>query len=199
MASFNAFNTFPVKEVIIVDDSGKQDIHKQLQDTYPDYTLILKEHRGLIPCIDDAFSRITTKYLFKMEDDWEFYRASFIERSIKVLEARPDVMHIWLRNRQDTNAHPIEPLLHNASDVAYSMVTQNFLGQWHGFTFNPSVWRLADYKKLAPFTDICGKGNMGTQEMNIGYWYHEIYNARAAILNEGYVKHIGWGRRSFEV
>jgi hypothetical protein len=200
LASFNSFNTYPVKEFIIVDDSGSEDIHNKLRQEYSShYTLVLEPHRGLIPCVDDGCSRVKTEYFFKLEEDWEFYQSGFIERSMNVLASRSDIMHVWLRDQRDTNAHPIEPELYSANGVGYKMLALNFLGQWNGFTFNPSVWRLSDYKKLAPFEQIAGSGNMGTQEMNIGYWYYKLFGYRAAILFEGYVKHIGWGRRSYTI
>jgi hypothetical protein len=198
LASFNAFNTFPVTETILVDDSGDPGIHDKLRKEYPDFTFVLKEHRGLIPCVDDGFSRVTTEYFFRLEEDWEFYRGGFIQKSINVLIARPDVINVWLRDQQDTNGHPVEPVIYNAGNVLYKIMATGYLGEWHGFTLNPSVWRFADYKKLAPFVNVAGSGNMGTQEMNIGYWYYKL-GYRGAILNDGHVKHIGWGRRSYTV
>jgi hypothetical protein len=198
IASFEQYNTFPITETILVDDSGDENIHKQIREKYSRFTLVLEPHRGLVPCVDAAFSRVKTQYMFKTEDDWEFYRSGFIERSIEILELLPDVMHVWLRERNDTNGHPVEPGIKNAGSVPYYVISQGFLGTWHGFTFNPSLWRKSDYDIFAPFVNIAGSGNMGTQEMNIGEWYYRI-GKRAVILHSGYVKHIGWGRRSYAV
>lgn len=198
LASFNAFNSYPVSEIIIIDDSGDAEMHRKLREHYGHYTLVIEPHRGLIPCIDDGFSRVKTEFVFKLEDDWEFYRGGFIEKSIKILNARPEVLNVWLRERNDTNGHPIEPGYQQGGGIVFSYVALNFMGQWHGFTFNPSVWRVSDYKKLAPFSAICGEGNMGTQEMNIGQWYH-LFGYRGVIMREGYVRHIGWNRRSYSV
>lgn len=198
MASFNKFNTFPIAETILVDDSGDPAIHDLLRQNYPDFTLILERHRGLIPCVDDAFSRVKTPYLFKIEEDWEFYKKGFIEKSMKILKAYSDILLVWLRDRSDTNAHPVEDKLMEVNGVTFSLLSLNFRNEWHGFTFNPSLWRVEDYKRLAPFENIAGEGNMGMQEMNIGYWYMKL-GYRAVILKDGYVKHIGWGRRSYSV
>lgn len=181
-----------------MDDSGDPEVHRKLREDYGHFTLILEPHRGLIACVDAGFQAAKTDYIFKTEDDWEFYQSGFIERSIKIMEARPDIAHVWLRERDDTNGHPIEPGFLNGNGIMYSLLAQNYLQQWHGFTFNPSVWRKEDYLKLAPFSNICGQGNMGTQEMNIGFWYHK-FGYRAAIMKDGYVRHIGWGRRSYAV
>jgi hypothetical protein len=198
--SFNKFNSVPdlIKHRIIVDDSGNEAVHEQLRQKYKDYTLLLKEHRGLIPCVDDAFQKVQTPYAFKIEDDWEFYRAGFIEKSLRILQTREDILHIWLRALDDTNGHPVENQLLSIGGVACKMIELNFNNEWHGFTFNPSLWRMSDYYKLCPFNLFCGAGNYGTQEMNLGHWYMKL-GYRSVILPEGYVRHTGWGRRTFEV
>jgi glycosyltransferase involved in cell wall biosynthesis len=198
IASFQAFNTFPIDEYILVDDSGDNEIHQRIRDRYSSMKLILKEHRGLISCVDDAFSQASGDWLFKTEDDWEFYKHGFIERSMDILARVPNILHVWLREQNDTNGHPVEPKLYSAGSTSYRLVSDNFRDEWHGFTFNPSLWRACDYKLMAPFSKIAGDGNMGTQEMTIGQWYHKL-GYRGAILTSGCVRHIGWGRRSYSV
>ena len=57
--SFNAMNTYPIEEFIIVEDSANKEMHKILCDLYPDYTLLLNGvNMGLIDSIDRAYSLV---------------------------------------------------------------------------------------------------------------------------------------------
>jgi glycosyltransferase involved in cell wall biosynthesis len=191
ISSFYKFNTYPIDEVVLVDDSGNSAIHDMLIKKYPDFNFILKRHRGLIPCIDDGFQNCRNEWVFKLEDDWLFFKHGFIEKSMVLLEHHPIIQLVWLRERFDTNTHPVEKELFETDGVSYSFMRTNIDG-WHGFTFNPSLWRMSDYKKLAPFIDIAGPEHlhMATKEMNIGQWYYNL-GYRAVILSEGYCSHIG--------
>ena len=45
--SFLEFNTYPISEYIIVDDSGDVEAHNGIKQLYPDWTLILPpQHIG---------------------------------------------------------------------------------------------------------------------------------------------------------
>jgi len=57
--SFNKFNTYPISEFIIVEDSGNKATHEELKRLYPGFTLILNEHTmGCYESTDLAYSRI---------------------------------------------------------------------------------------------------------------------------------------------
>ena len=52
---------------------------------------------------------VDTEYIFHMEEDWEFLKPSFIEDSMKVLEADENILQVWLRGVDDTTLpHPWE-------------------------------------------------------------------------------------------
>ena len=62
---------------------------------------------GQIRAIDLAYAHVQTPYIFHLEDDWEFYRSGFIEKSRAHLEADPFALLVWLRAWNDTNGHPL--------------------------------------------------------------------------------------------
>src|SRR5437879_124643 len=71
--SFLKFNTYPIRQFIITEDSGIPGINDKLKRKYsalPITWIEPGEKRGQLACIDDAYSRVETKYIFHCEDDW---------------------------------------------------------------------------------------------------------------------------------
>ncbi len=196
VSSFLEFNTFPVHEIIIVEDSGDKNIIKQVRREYLGRCSLIIHDKpmGQINSIDDAYSEISTPYIFHAENDWQFYRSGFMEKSLEILLLQPEIMQVWLRELNDTNGHPIEENIYKAGETEYRLVATNVNG-WHGGSFNPGLRRLSDYKKIAPYSKI-GKQHAqighceAYREMLIGQEYYKL-GYRAAILLNGYVKHIG--------
>jgi glycosyltransferase involved in cell wall biosynthesis len=150
---------------------------------------------GQAACIDLAYDRVGTEYVFHLEDDWEFYRPGFIERSKALLAADPSTVVVWLRAWDDTNGHPLS---FAADDGSMGVLAAQFGRWWHGFTWNPGLRRMSDYRKLGAYQshripEVAVSG--GQHEAAAGVFYHER-GYRAVILDrEGYVRHIGQGRR----
>ena len=109
--SFFACNTYPLAQTIIVED-GPQEANSHLQKKYVDRDitwLSTGKRIGQIAAIDYAYSFIEQPYIFHLEDDWQFYQAGFIEKSLTILEALPDCLQVWIRALHDTNRTPIPP------------------------------------------------------------------------------------------
>jgi hypothetical protein len=154
------------------------------------------ERVGQIRLIDSAYALVTTPYIFHLEDDWEFYRPGFMERSRKILETDPSTLVVLLRAWNDTNGMPLG---FRAVDRSFGVMSLNHLGIWHGFTFNPGLRRLSDYRRLGNYanqtltTGIRPKVATAAlpYEAEAGRFYY-VLGYRAAILDEtGYVRHIG--------
>lgn len=186
--SFNKFNTYPITDFIIVDDSGNSKVHQEIKKYYSDYNLILElKNRGQIICIDDAYSKVKTLYIFHCEDDWEFTKSGFIEPSLKILEQEKTIMQIWILWG---NKHPVEPEVFKAGDIQYRLLGHDINNWWHGFTFNPGLRRLSDWQKIGPYMKIGIYDESRLKECEIGQeFYKQGY--RAAILNDEYCHHIG--------
>lgn len=80
------------------------------------------------------------------------------------------------------------------------MVKQSHYGDWCGFSFNPSLKRLADYKRM--FTN--GYNYYNTHGTKSALNEHECnriaasYGYRAAILNDRVCKHLGEGKSTYK-
>jgi GT2 family glycosyltransferase len=185
LRSFFKFNTYPIEKFIIIDDSGYANAHAMISRTLdqlklyesPEFLILINEKNvGQVKSINLAYAHVKTQYIFHMEDDWEFYAGGFIEESLPVLQNYPWIITVWLRAHNDTNGHPLEHI----QELPFPLLTLGYASRWHGFTWNPSLRRLKNYKL------IDGEAASSTYYMRKGY--------RAAITTkqDGYVRHIGW-------
>ena len=54
---------------------------------------------GQIKSIDKAYKEVKTEYVFHCEDDWEFLREGFIEKSMEMLKEDPKIAVVGLRSK----------------------------------------------------------------------------------------------------
>lgn len=199
--SFLKFNGYPIREYFITEDSGVPHINDRLKQKYshlPITWIEVPQKRGQLACIDDAYSRVRTPYIFHCEDDWEFYAPYFIEKSKVILENCPGAHQVWLRAEVDRNGHPLEADTYTLSNgqltIAFRRLSLNYVnkwGAWHGFSFNPGLRRLCDYQSIGDYARYRNESTIS-----------EAYKARllsAVILcGSGHVRHIGWQRHIYD-
>ena len=136
---------------------------------------------GLTAAISmSAFSAIDCRP-FGQEVDQAQKVVSDFELSMAKLEADPKVINVWLRERNDTNGHP----------HFNGMVSLNHNG-WGGFTFNPTLKRLSDYKRINSYGKYAtfDPRRPWESEKRIGKVYRNL-GYHAEISEYGFVKHIG--------
>lgn len=202
LSSFVRYNTYPIKKVIIVEDSGvKQDFTK-VRSIVPDAEIIENETNiGQIASIDKAYARVDTDYIFHCEEDWEFLNSEFIETSFDILATNPKLFTVWLRGYHDTKNHAI--MFDEKFDLPngdyYYLMDGARKKHWCGFTFNPGLRRTSDcmifhpYDKLEVRKDKNGMLVIG--EIDLSIYYQELgYRAAITSYKDGYVRHIG-GKR----
>ena len=165
--SFLKFNSYPIQQYIITEDSGIQNVNDSLKAKYSHLPILWIENpnrRGQVACIDDAYTRVRTKYIFHCEDDWLFFRPGFIEKSRIILEKSPAILQVWLRSERDTQYHPIEPDILRAVSgdevVYFSRMCRHYLRVFSGFSFNPGLRRKSDYELLAPYSQYRNEGHI---------------------------------------
>lgn len=184
--TFLKYNTYDIEKYIIIDDSTNVSCHGSIMSEFPFVELIVNDASiGQIKSIDKLYEKVETEFIFHCEDDWEFIKPGFIEKSIKVLESNKDILQVWIREISD-HQHPLLDQEYNVDDIKY----KELLPMWHdiysGFTFNPSLRRLSDYKRLGSFYPHGGETKIGIQYNKLGYKF--------VSLLEGYCRHIGWTR-----
>ena len=198
--SFFEMNTYPLHRFIIIDDGlnfGCNDFVKEKYD-FPIELIYNEEKLYQIKSIDTAYSLIDTPYIFHMEEDWQFLRTGFIEISKQVLESDDNIIQLLLRGiDDDTLKHPYYPDVYEIDGVEMVLVKYN--GLWNGFSFNPGLKRVSDWKALLNGYDGCKRItpngiNAGvTLECDISVEYKNR-GLIAMRTVESYVTHIGWDR-----
>jgi hypothetical protein len=155
-----------------------------------------------IRSIDYVYNMVETDYIFHMEEDWLFLKKGFIEDSMKVLEADDNILQVWLRGVDDTTApHPWNPEIYEIDGL--KMVLLKYTGIWNGFSFNPGLKRLSDWKILPNGYDGCDRITPAQQsggvtlECDISVEYAKRGMIAMRFL-ESYITHIGWDRHIIE-
>lgn len=194
--SFFKFNTYPVKEFWICDDS-----YESLPEWRVEFPFIKwptpTVFKNQIASLDLLWSLVKTPYAFVMEDDWEFLQPGFIEASMEVLQSNPKIMMVWLKELEPLNVSPIEfvgTVTNGAGKISYGIFKrQPNLWAWH--RFNPSLKRKADYDLIAPFSKhtTWNPNKPWKSEADISKGYHNL-GFTAAILPTTYITHIGNNR-----
>lgn len=192
LRSFLKYNTYPIEEYIIIEDSPDIEKLNRVLKKFPGIkfkTLFNDPQLGQLRSIDKAYSFVKTEFIFHCEDDWLFYRHGFIEKSFSIFLEKEKIINVWLREQNDTNQHPLESEVHQTADgVRYKYLKTGFQGGFHGFTFNPGLRRTKDYELIKPYANW-------PDEIDLSNEYYHKYQFRGVILTEGYVKHLGDHRK----
>ena len=200
LQSFFKFNTYPIKKIIIIDDSGKKgcidEAIKKIPESIEKQIIYNDKNIGQIKSIDKAYLLVDTEYIFHCEDDWEFYDYSFIEKSLEIIKKNKKIFCVWLRPysyfRVLNNGHPIKPMVYD--NFRLMGVFKERTNIWSGFTFNPALRRTENCKLLLPYEQFIGSKecNVGGVEQALSNLYFNKGFRAAITLNEkGFVKHIG--------
>tara|TARA_Y100000816_G_C26070632_1_gene563102 strand:+ start:108 stop:1607 length:1500 start_codon:yes stop_codon:yes gene_type:complete len=198
--SFFNYNTYPIREVIIIEDSGKQDINNFCIKKYPEQKFILiynKTNIGQIESIDIAYSHVKTKWLFHCEEDWIFFKKGFIEDSMNIIKMDDNkICNVWIRPINEYKGGKERIVNSNNNHCDY--IKKNFKSWknqlWSGFSLNPGLRKTKDALILSPYiknVPVEKEINRVT-EYTINIEYRNLgYIAAIPKDKSGYCKHGG--------
>ena len=213
--SFFKFNEYPIKRFIITEDSMDPIVFLKCKDlNYKKYNnkieFIFNDKKlGQARSIDLAYSKIDTPYIFHCEEDWSFYNPGFIEKSIAILEADKTVLQGWIRPKSDKILNDINSNVYKIGDVEVrDVLPKSFLVKngiapgkdlvvrdYMGFSWNPGLKRLSDYKLLRN-----GYSGFDAEHMIDTFYRSHSTGFKVVSISredhEGYVQHIGQNRRA---
>jgi hypothetical protein len=158
---------------------------------------------GQIKAIDFAYAPVTTPYVLHCEDDWEFQRPAFIEKSRLLLDSDPHILQVRIRALDDMNGHPLSATRFFAGDIPFHVLAYDYDSGWdqlwHGFSFNPGLRRMREYHLLGSFgaLDPAGAWQAYRVEQRASEFYRDLGYYAVALADEegqGYVRHIGGER-----
>lgn len=188
LRSFVKYNTYPISQVIICEDSEIPGIDDFAYKILPYPTLILYNPKRLyqMKSIENGLKYITSPYVFHLEEDWEFYDYGFIEKSIEILKKDNKVTSVWLHNFYDIHMRygfrmkPVE-------NENYYIVVPSEDGFGY-FSWQPGLRRVEVEKHGAPYPPKYDEGVLNAYFRDIG-----MYSALTDNV-EGYTRCIDWSR-----
>lgn len=208
--SFLKYNTYPISKYLLVDDSAKPEIFETIEKLNKKLGNIFilhfnHEKIGQVRSVDKLYGLVDTDYIFHCEDDWEFYRPDFIQKSIDVLKEDAKIVQPLIRPKSDSLGTGISnEVLQTKNGTKYrkaipvSYLVDPKINRWvrnyGGFTLNPALKRTADYKLLPSYTSVSDEN--GCEEpldkfySDLGYYVVSLSESD----DDGYVRHIGWGK-----
>lgn len=195
--SFLDMNTYPIEKYIVIDNSTLENAHDEIEsilENIDNKLIIVNETNiGQVASIDKAYGFVESDYIFHCEDDWEFFKESFIEKSMDVLNGRPDVYNINLRVRFDNekgSLHPISDKMETKNGTIYCEYIYGYFGVWHGFSWNPGLRRLSDYNQIKPYKRYHNEQGMNKVMRQL--------NMKGTCLEHPHCKHIGTNSKTYK-
>ncbi len=193
LASFDVFNSMPIREVFITEDSGDKAVEACIPEHWREHTrfFVNVPRLGQLRSIDLAYSHVETSWIFHCEDDWAFYRTEFIEDSQVLLEADPQALQVWLRSfAHDLAIH--SPYVYLGERQVVKGIPYYQVGSqkedWQGFSFNPGLRRLADYQRHAPYALHAGEKDLS--RLYADEQRHALILENDAVLHTGFGEHV---------
>jgi len=158
MLTFCERNTAPIARYLVVEDSGDASVRNVLGALPVAIEFLVNDPPlGQMASIDRAYAAVGTPYVFHCEDDWRFLRGGFIEESRALLDARDDVSVVVARRMGQNPTHdaivataPVERV--GGVDARIPALDAHPL--WGGYTFNPGLRRLDDWRRLGAFASM---------------------------------------------
>jgi len=191
LESFFRLTEHQGNEPFIVHIDGMDAEVVRVVQVYPWIKIIGSTERvGLAVSLDKLMAEVQTEYVFSMEDDWYFAGNPFFLAQCVTLLTHMRCDQVWVRDLRD-HEHPTTTNFPKVCDyVPYYEIAKKYQGHWGGFSFNPSMRRTADYKRLFPngYAEFGDEADCSRHVERIGY--------RALSLSNGACTHIGWNRHT---
>lgn len=194
--SFFSTNTYPVESIIISEDSTKLEMKNKILSTYGDKVQLIFNpvNLGIYKSIDNIYNMVNTEYIFHCEDDWEFSgNINFMNESVDILNENLDIHQIWLR--RDIPDDWIDNKCQSTSIGSKFRMVKEPLG-WNGFSHNPGLRRLSDYKLMFPngFSEFILPNKPAVYTEHNCMINSKKFGYKAASLENRVCIHIGGGR-----
>lgn len=197
------------KWYVIDDNSSIEDFH-EMQKLYPFITFIRKTpaQKGHARSINMLLNRVKTKYIFNLEDDWQFFhKDNYLTYLYEIINERDEIKQALLNNTygevlekdklvggfyNTTNKMKLNYVEHEYAETENEkqLFNQKWgfhpnCSYWPHFSFRPGLTNTSIFTELGPF-----KENVWHFEMN--YAYNYVQKGYKTCFLPGLVcKHIG--------
>lgn len=184
LITFINFNTYNIKEAIIMEDSGQIGIIDFVKDIliFPCKIIYNEKRIGQMRSIERGVNLIQTDYVFHCEDDWQFYKHGFIEKSLEILKSNSNISQVLLRNYSEyINMYKMKIM--NSNTIYRRIVTLDGLDI---YSFNPSLKSTKIQLLNIPYADWDDEYTIQSKIREL-----KLFAVVTDDVN-GYVSHIGW-------
>lgn len=182
LRSFIRFNTFTVAKYIFVEDAGCEksvEIARSILIDAPLEILFHEINQGQLNSIDEAYEKVLTKYVFHLEEDWEFFESGFIEYSFSIMQNNPEIVSLSLRPHDDWKKWAYE----KNNGFCIFNTPSNFI--WQGISINPGLYDITKYHKIGCYAKF-------KKERHIVQAYRKLgYKGAISDRASGFVIHTG--------
>ena len=82
-----------VKQWIVIDDNSNENDRNEMMNMYPFITFIFKNEneKGHVKSMNMLKNMVKTKYIFNLEDDWEFfYKDDYLTKCLNIINIKPE-------------------------------------------------------------------------------------------------------------
>ncbi len=193
LESFVKQNRYPIKRLILTEDSGDEAVHDAIPKELSDNALIFvnSPQLGQLKSIDLAYSHVDTDYIFHCEDDWFFYRPDFMTESKAILEHDTSILQVRISKHDYIDGNLVK--LTDRQSINGCGYYRNS-GKWKGLSWNPGLRRLVDYKLLDSYTSYQSKNDTFLDVESHLNKFYASQGMEAVFLENYVVDHIGDGR-----
>ncbi len=194
LESFVKYNTYPIKEAILCEDSGIPHIVDFIENILPyPITFCYNPVRiGQMKTIEKYTKLIKTPYVFHLEDDYEFFDYGFIELSFQIMDSDPKISQVLLEDEQHTfNIVDIgNPLCYKVmTNNPYEINANNGDGALTLFSWRPSLKRIELQKLRMPYELWDDEYTIQLLVNKLGYYSVITKNLKDG--RRGFCSHIG--------
>jgi len=180
--SFLNYNTYKIFKFIIIED-GENNFSELIVNKYLPVEkciyLYNKKNMGQLLSIDKAYQYVETKYIFHIEEDWEFYEKGFIEESLYVFQEESKLVTLSLRPHDDFTSFVLEK-----KEKYYQFIkTKNLV--WSGICINPGLYSIEKYNNIGGYARFRKERIVVQAYKSLGYY------AGISKRVYGYVHHTG--------
>jgi len=190
LKSFFSYNTHPIDQFLLVEDSGRKEVLDVLQQFPARFEVILNETpMGQMVSIDLAYAKVTQALIFHCEDDWEFYRPGLLEDSRWILDTFPNVSMVSAAAvgiLDELDEIVASCLLTKKDGVDFFQIPIEAHPLWFGYSLNPGLRRTSDYRKAGSFSTIGHEPELSLYFRSLGM--------SIAVLKERAYRHLGEDR-----
>ena len=194
LESFVRYNTYPIKEVILCEDSGIPHIVDFAKDILP-YPIIFCYNDvriGQMKTIEKYSKLIKTPYVFHLEDDYEFFDSGFIELSFNILDSDPKISQVLLEDEQHSfyKVDIGNPLCYKLmTNEPHEITANNGDGPLNVFSWRPSLKKIEIQKLRIPYEHWDDEYTIELLVNKLGYYSVVTNNIKDG--RPGFCTHIG--------